>query len=52
LIVAMPVAISCSMFAERFGGDVRLSAATILASTLLSLATVPALYAAIRTLGW
>jgi predicted permease len=52
LIAAMPVAISCSMFAERFGGDVRLSAATILASTLLSLVTVPALYAAIRALGW
>ncbi len=52
LIAAMPVAISCSMFAERFGGDVRLSAASIFASTLLSLATVPALYAAIRALGW
>ncbi len=52
LIVAMPVAISCGMFAERFGGDARLSAATVLASTLLSLLTVPALYAAIRALGW
>ena len=52
LIAAMPVAISCSMFAERFGGDIRLSAASIFASTLLSLASVPALYAAIRMLGW
>jgi predicted permease len=52
LIAAMPVAISCSMFAERFGGDIRLSAASIFASTLLSLASVPALYAAIRALGW
>ena len=52
LIVAMPVAISCSMFAERFGGDVRLSASSIFASTLLSLVTVPVLYAAIRVLGW
>jgi hypothetical protein len=52
LIAAMPVAISGSMFAERFGGDVRLSAASIFASTLLSLASVPALYAAIRALGW
>lgn len=52
LIAAMPVAISCSMFAERFGGDIRLSAASIFASTLLSLASVPALYAAVRTLGW
>ena len=51
-IAARPVAISCSMFAERFGGDVRLSAASIFASTLLSLASVPALYAAIRALGW
>lgn len=52
LISMMPVAISCSMFAERFGGDIRLSAATIFASTLLSLITVPALYAGIRALGW
>ena len=52
LIAAMPVAISCSMFAERFGGDIRLSAASIFASTLLSLASVPALYAAVRALGW
>jgi len=52
LIAAMPVAISCSMFAERFGGEIRLSAASIFASTLLSLASVPALYAGIRALGW
>ena len=52
LVVAMPVAISCSMFAERFGGDVRLSASSIFASTLLSLVTGPALYALIRALGW
>ena len=52
LVVAMPVAISCSMFAERFGGDVRLSASSIFASTLLSLVTVPTLYALIRWLGW
>ena len=52
LIAAMPVGVSCSMFAERFGGDVRLCAASIFASTLLSLATVPLLYAGLRALGW
>ena len=41
LIVAMPVAISCTMFVERFGGDAALSSASIFYTTLLSLATVP-----------
>lgn len=41
IIVAMPVAISCTMFAERFGGDSQLSASSIFLSTLLSLVTVP-----------
>jgi hypothetical protein len=52
LVAAMPVAISCSLFAERFGGDTRLSASSIFVSTLLSLVSVPLLYALIRTLGW
>ena len=41
IIVAMPVAISCTMFAERFDGDVGLSATATFSSTLISLATVP-----------
>jgi predicted permease len=51
LIAAMPVAISCSMFTERFGGDVSLSAQGILYSTFFSLATVPAMFFLIRRLG-
>ena len=42
IIVAMPVAISCTMFAERFGGNVALSASAIFCTTLISLGTVPA----------
>lgn len=41
IIVAMPVAISCTMFAERFGGDGELSASAIFSTTLFSLGTVP-----------
>jgi predicted permease len=41
VILSMPVAISCTMFIERFGGDAGLSAAGIFYTTLLSLATVP-----------
>lgn len=41
IIVAMPVAISCTMFAERFEGDGPLSASGIFTSTLISLITVP-----------
>jgi len=52
IIAAMPAAINCSMFAERFGGDTRLSASAIFLSTLGSLATVPAWYGLLRGLGW
>lgn len=45
LIAAMPVAVSCSMFTRELGGDDELAATSILASTLASLATVPALLA-------
>lgn len=41
IILAMPVAISCTMFAERFEGDTGLSASAIFWTTLLSLASVP-----------
>ncbi len=43
IIVAMPVAISCTLFAERFEGDGALSASSIFCSTLISLVTVPGL---------
>ncbi len=51
LIAAMPVAISCSIITERFGGDTPLAARTIFYSTLFSILTVPTLYHLIRLLG-
>lgn len=52
VIASMPVAVSCGMFVERFGGDRHLASRAILFSTLASLATVPAfLYLAQRWLG-
>ena len=50
LIATMPVAISCSMFTERFGGDVSLSAQGILYSTFFGLLTVPAMFFLIQRL--
>jgi len=52
IIAAMPVAVSCSIFTERFGGDTSLAARTIFISTLLSIATVPMLYYLIQHLGF
>jgi len=48
LIAAMPVAISCSIVAERFAGNAALSAKAIFYSTLLSIVTVPAFYYVVR----
>jgi len=48
LISAMPVAISCSIVAERFSGDAALAAKSIFYSTLLSVVTVPVFYYAVR----
>ena len=42
LIASMPVAVNCSIFTERFGGDGALAARAIFYSTLLSAATSPA----------
>ncbi len=42
LISAMPVAVSCSVLTQRFNQDSQLAAQTILYTTFLSLATVPA----------
>ena len=51
LIAAMPVAISCSIVTERFGGDTPLAARAIFYSTLGSILTVPTLYYLVRLLG-
>jgi malate permease and related proteins len=51
LTAAMPVAISCSVFTERFGGDVSLSAQGIFYSTFFSLLTVPVIFFLIQRLG-
>ena len=44
LVAAMPVAIVCSVMAERYGGDTQLAAQGIFLTTLFSLVTVPALF--------
>jgi predicted permease len=44
LVAAMPVAITCSVMAERYGGDTQLAAQAIFLSTMFSLFTVPALF--------
>lgn len=43
LTAAMPVAISGSLFVQRYGGENALAARAVLASTVLALATVPGL---------
>ncbi len=43
IISAMPVAVTCTIVAEKFNGDVDLVARAIFVSTILSVATVPAL---------
>jgi len=44
IIAAMPVAVSCSIFTERFGGDTPLAAQSIFYSTLISIASVPLIF--------
>jgi len=44
IIACMPVAVSCSMFTERFGGDTALAARGIFATTLFSIISVPAFF--------
>jgi predicted permease len=51
LIAAMPVAISCSVMTERYGGDTPLAAEGIFYSTLFSLLTVPATFWLIQQVG-
>lgn len=50
LIVSMPVAISGTLFVDRFGGDIELSAAAIFYTTLISLVTVPVIVLVCRSL--
>ncbi len=49
LVAAMPVAVSCSMFVERYGGDRDLSAQSILLSTVGCIVSVPLVVA---LMGW
>jgi len=51
LVAAMPVAIVCSVMAERYGGDAHLAAQAVFLSTLFSLVTVPALFYLFSTPG-
>lgn len=51
ITIAMPVAISCSIFTERFGGDTSLAARAIFYSTLLSIVTVPAFFYLVQRAG-
>ena len=51
LIATMPVAISCSVMAERFHGDVTLAAEGIFYSTFFSLLTVPLIFFLIQCFG-
>jgi predicted permease len=44
IVALMPVAVSCGMFVERYGGDIALTARSISYSTLLSMLTVPTLF--------
>jgi predicted permease len=51
LIATMPVAISCSVMTERYGGDVPLAAEGTFYSTLFSLLAVPAMFWLIQRFG-
>lgn len=44
VVAFMPVAVSCSIFTERFGGDTSLAARSIFYSTLISIGSVPLLF--------
>ena len=49
IIAATPVAISRSIFTERFGGDTSLAARSIFCSTFLSILTTPII---VLLVGW
>ncbi len=50
VVTVMPVAVSCGVFAERYGGDRDLAAQAILFSTAASLLTVPLFFLLLRWL--
>lgn len=52
LIASMPVAVNCTLFTERFGGDVGLAARSIFYSTIASAATAPAFLYLAERYGW
>lgn len=52
IISAMPVAVTCSVVVEKYGGDVPLVSRTILVSTLASVVTVPTMIWLMRTIGF
>ena len=45
LVACMPVAITCSVIAERFGGHPQLAARAIFSTSLISIATIPGVVA-------
>lgn len=51
LIGGMPVAVSCAVITDRYGGDAGLASRAIFASTLASVATTPALIYLLGRLG-
>lgn len=51
IVACMPVAISSSVMADRFGGDTRLAASSIFFTSFLSLVTVPLSYYLVQRLG-
>lgn len=52
LVAAMPPALSCTLFTERYNGDSLLSAKAVFFGTFLSLATVPLYFRLVQALGW
>ncbi len=52
IISAMPVAVTCSIVVEKYGGDVPLVSQVIFVSTLASVVTVPAVVWLIRAIGF
>ncbi len=52
IISAMPVAVTCSVVVERYGGDVPLVSHAILVSTLASVVTVPTMIWLMRVIGF
>ena len=52
LVAAMPPALSCTIFTERYNGDSLLSSKAVFFGTFASLATVPIFFRLVQALGW